>query len=809
MGSFIYCLGLGYNGICPRMSLVLSTLFVLDQLPGVSGQPRRLNNQLEVSYDHGQCTEETLTSLSSSYRTSIKKSTHLTMSNPFTTPVGNSSSPYTHTLDGTFPAQPPLSSRKTSTNTLVSQYDEIGAHEIVIGIARFPVQSRMPTYPEPAQVAKAHGGMEDVLNLSPMNQSLNTSSLTLCPAKSIHSEKITNFSNPALNRLTFPPRTSSLPDYDSQHRRWPTTSSWPPNYSTSTFQHSASGSSVYLPLMHTSPQSQSLLVRCLRTMKNSISSHVDPKTIKEMIDFRELVYPFGVWKYTVLTLVAIAIAGIIVSEHYFRWIQAAMAITRRNMLPVLVIVIGLEPVMISIVLLVARVATLEPDEAVDSLTNSLDLESKLQKSAKATDHRTALVIPCHNSDRAAMKKVLESAYPHFRPQDIFIVDNGRTKYPPDDFRQFIREQHADIVYIWSPIGSKNAAQLVGALAAKTHEFIMTVDDDVSIPSNFCPPIDKIDHLTKGVAFPLRAIDVDGKSPLFMVAWQDCEYKMSGVSKLAESSICGVLYPHGAGWFCERETLIDLISNYHSLDFIAEDVNTGLSMQKMKKRIAFDSRMVLETEVPTTLFGPGLNWWQQRKNSWEMGRHGRLMGFAGRLFLSLNGQTTIHGILAQKFIHSYAIATIVVDWVRVPVLITMGSNVVFWRQALLLMLASILPLMAFKYINARKRPDLQPGFWGCLTYPFYKQLYALVSIVGAIRSVTFYIGGHKRAKNVRTMIKENDERVFWKDPRFETNPAFLADEGEMLKDSLSGSESEHVRGFTSRSMSSITKWLNVH
>jgi hypothetical protein len=94
---------------------------------------------------------------------------------------------------------------------------------------------------------------------------------------------------------------------------------------------------------------------------------------------------------------------------------------------------------------------------------------------KDPEHRTALVIPCHNSDRTAMRKVLYSAYPHFRPQDIYIVDNGRTKYPPDDFRAWIRTQHPDIVYIWSPIGSKNAAQLVGALAAKNYDFIMTVD----------------------------------------------------------------------------------------------------------------------------------------------------------------------------------------------------------------------------------------------------------------------------------------------------------------------------------------------
>ena len=531
-------------------------------------------------------------------------------------------------------------------------------------------------------------------------------------------------------------------------------------------------------------------------------------TVLEMVDFRELVYPYNPRKYFVLAIIGMAVAGIVASEHYTHWVGKSMSITRRNMLPVLIIVIGLEPIMITIVLFLARIPDLPKDPMPEKYVSGVDNE-EMQSSEKAVEHvgvsqmdfsektkgdvesqvqiseldnneyRTALVIPCHNSDERAVKIVLESAYKHFRPQDIFIVDNGRTKYPPDNFRAFIRSQHPDIVYIWSPIGSKNAAQLIGALAARSYEFIMTVDDDVSIPTNFRAPVHKINHLTKGVAFPLRAIDARGQCPLFMVGWQDCEYKMSGLSKLAESNVCGVLYPHGAGWFCERDTLIDLISNYHSLDFIAEDVNTGLSMQKMKKRIAFDPQVVLETEVPTTVFGSGLNWWSQRKNSWEMGRHGRLLGFAGRLFLSLNGQTTPHGIFAQKLIHMYAICSIVVDWLRIPVFITMGSSLIFWRQALLLMLSSMIPLLLFKFISARRRPDLQPGFWASVTYPVYKQMYATVSIIGAIRSVTWYIGGHKKPKTVKQMMKEKDERVFWLDQRFEENPGFLADEGAAL------------------------------
>jgi hypothetical protein len=548
----------------------------------------------------------------------------------------------------------------------------------------------------------------------------------------------------------------------------------------------AQSSNESLPLRQGVPKRdrRNLVFRGFSAMKRKIFSHVHPRTIWQMIDIREVFWPFTWKKYIILFIVAALAVGVAISDHYFGWIKKSMEITRSNMLPVLIIVIGLEPIMITVILLVARVPPLHPPVGPPVEKAAPDVELDVEKAiciVEATpEHRTALVIPCHNSDHEATSKVLKSAFVHFRPQDIFVVDNGRTRHPVSpEFRNFIRSEHPDINYIWSPIGSKNAAQLVGAIAAKDYDWIMTVDDDVSIPATFRPPIDKMDDITKGCAFPLKAVDANGDVPLCLVAWQDCEYKMSGLTKLAESSICGVLYPHGAGWFCERDTLIDLISNYHSIDFIAEDVNTGLSMQKMKKRIAFDATCVLETEVPTTVLGPGLNWWNQRYRSWEMGRHGRLIAFADRMLLSLNGQTTPWGIFTQKFIHLYSIATIIVDWVRIPVFVTMGGDPNFWRLGIPLMLAATLPILAFKYFNARNRPDLQPRFWAAMTYPLYKQLYSLVSIFGAIRAVIFYAGGHKKPKTIKKMIKDNDPNAVWLDPRFENNPAYLADEAEAL------------------------------
>jgi cellulose synthase/poly-beta-1,6-N-acetylglucosamine synthase-like glycosyltransferase len=504
-----------------------------------------------------------------------------------------------------------------------------------------------------------------------------------------------------------------------------------------------------------------------------------------MIDMREIFFPFTWKRYITLAIIAAVIGGIVVTELFFHWMTAAMAITRQNMLPVLVLVLGLEPIMIVIILMCAKIPNLDTSDAPPSTTEKpLDIEAQgnVLSNEATTDHRTALVIPCHNSDHDAVLRVLASAYPHFRPCDIFIIDNARSMHPKDNtFREFINAQHEEINYIWSPVGSKNYAQLVGAVAAEHHEFIITVDDDVCIPASFRPPIHKINDVMKGVGFPLKATNAAGEVSFGMVAWQDCEYRMAGLTKLAEEQICGgALFPHGAGWFCERETMIDLISNYHSLDFIAEDVNTGLSMMKMKKRIGFDAACVLETEVPTTVFGTGLNWYHQRVRSWEMGRHGRLLAFLDRLFLSLNGLKNPIAILAQKFILFYSVACIIVDWVRIPVIVTMGANGAYWRQAGLLSLVSIFPILWFKYVSCRRRPDLQPTFWGAITIPVYKQLYYLVSIVGAIRALVFYIGGHKLPLTAKQMIEAGDERVLWLDARWATNKAFLADEGVALR-----------------------------
>ncbi|KAJ5684581.1 uncharacterized protein N7477_000926 [Penicillium maclennaniae] len=363
------------------------------------------------------------------------------------------------------------------------------------------------------------------------------------------------------------------------------------------------------------------------------------------------------------------------------------------MLPVLIISVCAEPVIIMIILPVAKIPDI-PKADIDMIMNreSDDVEV-LGRRMPEGPFETALVIPCHDTDEAAMRTTLESAFLSFRPQDIFIVDNGRSKYPKHptcNFREYIRKIHPDIVYIWSPIGSKNVAQFVGALAAKDYKYIMTVDDDVCIPKNFRPPTEMIDDKFKAVAYPLKAMDANCNVPLFLVAWQDVEYRLSGLSKLAEDRLCGVQYPHGAGWFVERESFITLLEYHHPMDFIAEDCNAGLGLSKMGKGIHIDARSFLATEVPTTFFGPGLNWWKQRQKSWEMGRHGRTFAFIQQLLFGLPIKRTLQAIVWYKTTYLYLICTNIIDWLRVAIFVAFGNTGTWWRNAILLMLFSAIP-----------------------------------------------------------------------------------------------------------------------
>ena len=59
-------------------------------------------------------------------------------------------------------------------------------------------------------------------------------------------------------------------------------------------------------------------------MKRKIFSHVHPRTIWQMIDIREVFWPFTWKKYIILFIVAALAVGVAISDHYFGWIKKSM-----------------------------------------------------------------------------------------------------------------------------------------------------------------------------------------------------------------------------------------------------------------------------------------------------------------------------------------------------------------------------------------------------------------------------------------------------------------------------------------------------
>jgi hypothetical protein len=50
-------------------------------------------------------------------------------------------------------------------------------------------------------------------------------------------------------------------------------------------------------------------------------------------------------------------------------------------------------------------------------------------------------------------------------------------------------------------------------------------------------------------------------------------------------------------------------------------------------------------------------------------------------------------------------------------------------------------------------------------------------LGAIRAIGYFAGGHERPLTIKQMLRRNDDRCIWIDPRFAVNPGWLADEAD--------------------------------
>lgn len=514
-----------------------------------------------------------------------------------------------------------------------------------------------------------------------------------------------------------------------------------------------------------------------RGVAQAIGRRVDPAFVAQLLSPKEIVLPVTSKKVVTWSVYLSAIAGFVLLDHYYQLGKHIGDGLRFNNTILMSFIYGTEPALLVLLFCLGRYGP-----RAQAPSSHLSLAARR---ARANTNDSALVIPAHNSDPTAFRHMLETALLSFAPQNIFVVDNANCAAPIGETQDIVHDVDADINYMWLPIGNKNAAQYVGSMAVKNAglRYVLVVDDDVHVPQSFIAPTHLLTGRTKAACFPIEATDSRGKKPL-LIGWQDLEYKMAGFTKLAERNACGVLYPHGAVSFWERDTLLEVLRK-HDLVFFGEDLKLGLGLMKAQKRLTIDDSQVFATESPETLFGPAPNFYQQRVRSWEMGRHILYKEFFQALF-GRNGQRTAHGFAVQKLMQSYAIAINVLDWLRVPLFVAMGAESHFWTKSAIFAASPLVPALLFKYGICRQRPDMAPSLPIALSFPVYKVISGALSVVGAARSLYFYWPNRNKLLTIPEMEKRNDPRCIYLSPHFKQNPGFLA-EAEL-------SDTRHVEQF---------------
>ncbi len=482
-------------------------------------------------------------------------------------------------------------------------------------------------------------------------------------------------------------------------------------------------------------------------VENSVSTrkHFDLSFAKSLFNMKEVVCPLTARKAAFWCGYAGIAVGWVALEHYTGASKYILEAVKYNSTALMAVIYGTEPIMTAVNLLVAHYPL---------AAKPVDEESRMIPTPGAEE--VALVIPCHES-AAGISKTIHAALKHLKPEQIFVIDNGKSEVPTDNTKEVVAAVHPKINYLWVPLGNKNIAQYAGALAAKDYKYVLTTDDDVTIPASFDFGTQLMDDQVKAVCYPVRGVTEDGK-PSLLVEWQDLEYQNADLAKLAEAYFGGVLYPHGAGSLWERETLIQAL-RLHDTVFYAEDVKMGLALQKLRKTMKVCGASFLNTAAPTTLFGAFPNYYQQRVRSWEMGRHVYFWKFVQNL-VTPGPPRSVVGHAFVKGVQLLAVVGNLADYARIPLMVIMFNDPSYWAKFGAFTVGSIAPAFWWNYVKLSHRPDLQTTLRAVVTVPAYKVLYSAVSVLSVPRALFIYLPNLEPKPTIEKLEKDRDPRCVW-------------------------------------------------
>ncbi|MBP9721640.1 MAG: hypothetical protein KBD64_00615 [Gammaproteobacteria bacterium] len=516
---------------------------------------------------------------------------------------------------------------------------------------------------------------------------------------------------------------------------------------------------------------------------------------------KEIFVPVTAKKVIILSIEGTIIGGLIATEATVGLVKYIRPIVTANIIPITAVLLGLEPVMFSIVLIGARypkpaapvrshlrsdVAILlacyrsapakKPVKIFKDLHNIDSLEDNRALRSLTLEQLLEL---CDVLETTCFIRAVQTWLTIATPECIFICNNGPARDPYNakgeriDFTQEIIAQISSsriryFFYSFDGVGNKNFALYKGALEAQKLNFtrLIIADKDVFPCQNILditPPfyphalrrssqeeIDESDHKIAYVNCPVLAIGPNPDKKCTQIGKaQGLEYIASDVTQNALDRLgLGPAAPHGACSLWRTDRFINASQNHNGV-FSGEDFEYGRKVRQMGMRAIFATHYPVETIVPQTL----PSYIIQRKNSWEMAR----IYNSGRILYDLitNWPCSLGECLGLKLWQLYYLFQVAADILRLPVFLLSLTYWQYWAVTGISLAMKTVLLLALNYIKLHKHPELQSDLFTILTYWIYNILYQIVCVMALFRVIFYYIPQEK--KLIRIHEQEIEER----------------------------------------------------
>lgn len=518
----------------------------------------------------------------------------------------------------------------------------------------------------------------------------------------------------------------------------------------------------------------------IRRIKGSfLKEHFSWRFLKSVLNPKEILLPITIQKPVLWCIYLVLLASLITAlsmTNLWWWLYHAI---NANIIPLAIFLVAVEPLYFAAMMLFTKypkvkvtykseeqqeqISTIDASvysilspRPIHSLTTS---EQSLSDQYRTARQRTAIIIACHQSGEHICK-TLKHWMSIVPPENIYIVDNGNHPYPKNKqgtiidqtksiIENFNRQHNCRINYLFSNIGNKTYALYLGAKAAKTREQIENVficDDDIIPAQEVITAVDLLDTQHQAVVFPIKAINKNNHGQA-ITAWQNLEYALSDHALNFYDRTCGPSKPHGACSLWDIDTMLSVLEEKHDTRFMAEDLKMGHILLQQGGRLRFAHGLYVKTFVPSSFIGPMPNYYTQRVRVWEMARffYTPLMiyYFFTTWVKSNNILKTIRDNIFLKIEQLHFLYQVVADTIRLPVFILSIINWYYWAITGVVYGILVGVILAWNYLKLYNKPDEQHGLFTILTYPVYKVIYKIYSILALARALFIFIPNYSQ------------------------------------------------------------------